>query len=105
MPELFILPLHWLRPWWLLLLLATPLVYWLARHRGDSDSGWSTLIPRHLLAPLLPEPQPKAVEPRRVLSKLPRISSPLAAMLAFVLLSLALAGPVWRQAPSPAAPP
>jgi Ca-activated chloride channel family protein len=113
MPELFISQLHWLRPWWLLVLLLTPLVYWLARHRGGSDSGWSALIPRHLLAPLLPEPQPKTAEQprepkgalRRVLRKLPRIGSPLAAVLAFLLVNFALAGPVWRQAPSPAAPP
>jgi Ca-activated chloride channel family protein len=36
---------------------------------------------------------------------MPRINSPLAAVLAFSLINLALAGPVWRQAPSPAAPP
>ena len=109
MSELMILQLQWLRPWWLLLLLATPLVYWLARHRGDGDSGWSALIPRHLLAPLLPEPQHSAADqrrvPRRAFRRMPRIASPLAAVLAFSLISLALAGPVWRQAPSPAAPP
>lgn len=105
MSELMISQLQWLRPWWLLLLLATPLVYWLARHRGDGDSGWSALIPRHLLAPLLPEPQHSAADQRKVLTKMPRIASPLAAVLAFSLISLALAGPVWRQAPSPAAPP
>ncbi|EBA00952.1 VWA domain-containing protein [Marinobacter sp. ELB17] len=109
MSELMILQLQWLRPWWFLLLLATPLVYWLARHRGDGDSGWPALIPRHLLAPLLPEPRHSAADqrrvPRRALRRVPRIASPLAALLAFVLISLALAGPVWRQAPSPAAPP
>jgi Ca-activated chloride channel family protein len=109
MSELMISQLQWLRPWWLLLLLATPLMYWLARHRGDGDSGWSALIPRHLLAPLLPEPRHSAVDqqgvPRKVLSRMPRIASPLAAVLAFSLISLALAGPVWRQAPSPAAAP
>jgi len=105
MSELMILQLQWLRPWWLLLLLATPLVYWLARHRGDGDSGWSALIPQHLLAPLLPEPQHSADGQRKVRTRMPRIASPLAAVLAFSLISLALAGPVWRQAPSPAAPP
>ncbi|UQG57256.1 MULTISPECIES: VWA domain-containing protein [unclassified Marinobacter] len=109
MSELMISQLQWLRPWWLLLLLATPLVYWLARHRGDSDSGWSALIPQHLLAPLLPEPRHSTADqrrvPKRVLRRMPRINSPLAAVLAFSLISLALAGPVLRQAPSPAAPP
>lgn len=105
MSELMILQLQWLRPWWLLLLLATPLVYWLARHRGDGDSGWSALIPQHLLAPLLPEPQHRTDGQRRVPRRMPRIASPLAAVLAFSLVSLSLAGPVWRQAPSPAAPP
>jgi Ca-activated chloride channel family protein len=88
-----------------LLLLATPLVYWLARHRGDGDSGWSALIPPHLLAPLLPEPHHSADVQRKVRTRMPRIASPLAAVLAFLLVSLSLAGPVWRQAPSPAAPP
>ena len=105
MSELMISQLQWLRPWWLLLLLATPLVYWLARHRGEGDSGWSALIPQHLLAPLLPEPRHSAADQRKVLRRMPRIASPLAAVLAFSLISLALAGPVWRQAPSPAAPP
>ncbi|PFG07824.1 MULTISPECIES: VWA domain-containing protein [unclassified Marinobacter] len=105
MSELMILQLQWLRPWWLLLLLATPLVYWLARHRGDGDSGWSALIPRHLLAPLLPEPTHSADGQQKVRRRMPRIASPLAAVLAFSLVSLSLAGPVWRQAPSPAAPP
>ena len=69
MPDLIMMsPLQWLRPWWLLLLLATPLVYWLVRHRGGSDSGWSTVIPRHLLAPLLPEPQ-HSTDNQRTLSK------------------------------------
>jgi Ca-activated chloride channel family protein len=108
MSELMMSQLQWLRPWWLLLLLATPLMYWLARHRGDGDSGWSALIPRHLLAPLLP-PRHSAADqrrvPRRVPRRMPRIASPLAAVLALALIGLALAGPVWRQAPSPAAPP
>jgi Ca-activated chloride channel family protein len=105
MSELMISQLQWLRPWWLLLLLATPLVYWLARNRDNGDSGWSALIPRHLLAPLLPEPRHSATDPRGVPRRMPRIASPLAAVLALSLISLALAGPVWRQAPSPAAPP
>ncbi|WP_018402945.1 VWA domain-containing protein [Marinobacter gelidimuriae] len=105
MSELMISQLQWLRPWWLLLLLATPLMYWLARHRGDGNSGWSALIPQHLLAPLLPEPRHSAAGQRKMLRRMPRIASPLAAVLAFLLISLALAGPVWRQAPSPAAPP
>ncbi|MEH6355087.1 MAG: VWA domain-containing protein [Marinobacter sp.] len=105
MSELMISQLQWLRPWWLLLLLATPLVYWLALRRGDGDSGWSALIPRHLLAPLLPEPRHSAAGQRKVPKRMPRITNPLAAVLAFSLISLALAGPAWRQAPSPAAPP
>jgi Ca-activated chloride channel family protein len=97
--------LQWLRPWWLLLLLTTPLMYWLARNRDNGDSGWSALIPRHLLAPLLPEPRHIAADQQGVPRRMPRIASPLAAVLALSLISLALAGPVWRQAPSPAAPP
>jgi len=40
---------HFLRPLWLLLLLAIPL-FWLLRHRGRADAGaWRSAIDPHLL--------------------------------------------------------
>jgi len=44
---------HFLRPLWLLLLLAIPL-FWLLRHRGRADAGaWRSAIDPHLLPYLI----------------------------------------------------
>lgn len=56
------------------------------------DSGWSRLIPARLLSPLI----------RHNGSSGKTAKSPLApATAALVILSLALAGPAWREAPTP----
>ncbi|WP_309043079.1 vWA domain-containing protein [Marinobacter sediminicola] len=83
---------HFIRPLWLLLLLLVPLLYIALTRRGSGDSGWSGLIPEQLLAPVIrryggPEGKGK--------SKL------LAAISALVILAIALAGPAWREAPTP----
>jgi Ca-activated chloride channel family protein len=85
---------HFLRPLWLLLLLALPALY-LARHKlHQADSGWSRYIPRPLLQPLLRKPGHGAVAGAR--------RSPLLPLnLALVILAIGLAGPSWRQAPTP----
>ena len=47
---------HFLRPLWLLLLLALPALY-LTRHKlRQADAGWSRYIPQPLLKPLLNKP-------------------------------------------------
>ncbi len=83
---------HFLRPLWLLLLLALPVLVVLLRNPGHGDSGWSRLIPAPLLSPLI----------RSRGRQNGNGGSPLIPVtLAVVLLSIALAGPAWREAPTP----
>ena len=83
---------HFLRPLWLLLLLLLPLMFVAFRQLRLGDSGWSRLIPARLLSPIL-----------RSEGKSGKSSgSPLApASAALVILAIALAGPAWREAPTP----
>ncbi|GAA3559159.1 VWA domain-containing protein [Marinobacter xestospongiae] len=81
---------HLLRPLWLLLLLAIPLLPWLQRAMVSRDSGWNRIIPTHLLAPLLSGDDPGQSRLRLW---------PLALVL--VLTAVSLAGPAWREAPTP----
>lgn len=83
---------HFLRPAWLLMLLALPFLYVTIRHLRSGDSGWARLIPKQLLTPIL-SGRGTARE---------RIKSPvIPAMVAMAILSIALAGPAWREAPTP----
>ncbi|MDX1636043.1 MAG: VWA domain-containing protein [Marinobacter sp.] len=84
--------LHFLRPLWLLLLLVLPLLPAVVRQARQRESGWSRVIPPALLRPLLRSEGSTRQSPR--LAALPLV-------LAWVLLSLALAGPAWREAPTP----
>ncbi|WP_101925124.1 MULTISPECIES: VWA domain-containing protein [Luteimonas] len=81
---------HFLRPQWLWLLLALPLLAWgwLARRRADE--AWRAHVDAHLLPHLLERgPARRAVV------------APLAWALAVALAVLALAGPAWRHAEQP----
>lgn len=83
---------HFLRPLWLLLLLLIPLLPVLQRHSAGSESGWRRVIPANLLRPLLGEANGR---PTGIRSRL------LPASLLTLALSVALAGPAWREAPTP----
>lgn len=85
---------HFLRPLWLTLLLLLPLLYALRHRLNQQETGWQAHIPARLLKPLLPNREgPEAHQPRR---------SPLLALsLAWITLAIALAGPSWREAPTP----
>ncbi|EON94002.1 hypothetical protein MARLIPOL_00583 [Marinobacter lipolyticus SM19] len=83
---------HFLRPLWLLLLLVIPIIPLLYRKARQSDSGWTRIIPEPLLRPVIS---------RFGHSGLHRRSPLLPATLAVLVLSIALAGPAWRQAPTP----
>ncbi|SFM79459.1 VWA domain-containing protein [Marinobacter pelagius] len=83
---------HFLRPLWLLLLLAVPLLVVILRNAGHGDSGWSRLIPAPLLSPLI---RSRGQQNGRGGSPLVPVS------LALVILAVALAGPAWREAPTP----
>ncbi|WP_166261015.1 VWA domain-containing protein [Marinobacter salicampi] len=84
--------LHFLRPLWLLLLLAIPLLPAAARQVKQHQSGWARIIPAALLKPL--------IRSGGTTSSPSRFSAaPL--MAAWLILCLALAGPAWREAPTP----
>ena len=83
--------LHFLRPLWLWALLALPLIAWLWTQRRRRDNAWRGSVDAHLLPHLL-EPASNV-----------RTRSALGAVLfAWLLASLALAGPAWKQVPQPA---
>ncbi|TAL75289.1 MAG: VWA domain-containing protein [Rhodanobacter sp.] len=80
---------HFLRPWWLLGLLLLPWIVWSVRRR---QAGWRSLA-RLVDAALLPS----VVQGRA----LPRRAPPMLAALAWLLATLALAGPTWSRVASP----
>ncbi|MBS3803720.1 MAG: VWA domain-containing protein [Oleiphilaceae bacterium] len=84
--------LHFLRPFWLVLLLVLPLLPAVVRQARQSQNGWSRIIPAALLRPLV-RPGGATQSPSR-LTAMPLV-------LAWTLMSLALAGPAWREAPTP----
>ncbi|PVY79293.1 Ca-activated chloride channel family protein [Tamilnaduibacter salinus] len=86
--------LHFLRPLWLLLLLVLPLVPLWVRYGRQGQHGWSALIPSPLLRALTDDGEADAAGLHR------RGTGVLAATLV-VLTAVALAGPSWRQAPTP----
>lgn len=83
---------HFLRPFWLLLILSLPILVFTLRHLRLGDSGWSRIIPERLLAPVIRHDGSSGKQQR---------SPMLPASLAVIALSIALAGPAWREAPTP----
>lgn len=83
---------HFLRPLGLLLLLLLPLIPLVMRHRGQGQSGWNRIIPAPLLTPLIGDADAITNKQRR-----PGI------LLAILILvsAISLAGPSWREAPTP----
>ena len=81
---------HFLRPQWLWLLLALPLLAWAWRARRRADNAWRDSIDPHLLPHVL-ETGPG----RRGVAALVML------LLGAALVVLALAGPAWRQAAQP----
>ncbi|MDO6823602.1 VWA domain-containing protein [Marinobacter sp. 1_MG-2023] len=83
---------HFLRPLWLLLLLVAPLLYMVLKKKNSGDSGWSGRIPEQFLSPVI----------RRYGGASKNHGSALVpAISAVVILAVALAGPAWREAPTP----
>ena len=83
---------HFLRPLWLLLVLLLPLMYLAFRQLHLGDSGWSRLIPARLLSPVIRHEGTSGRPPK---------SPMVPAAMALVVLATALAGPAWREAPTP----
>lgn len=87
MPDLFpdLAQLHFLRPWWLLVLPATALLFALVSRRDDPVRAWRDVIAPELLSHLVVgESQAGSFRPLHLLSAV------------LVLSSIALAGPTWE---------
>ncbi|GAB3381362.1 VWA domain-containing protein [Lysobacter fragariae] len=82
--------LHFLRPWWLLGLLALPLLAVAWRFRQRRRNAWHGIVDAHLLPTLLDT----------TLSRRGRVGLWIA-MLAGAIAVLAMAGPSWRQSAQP----
>lgn len=83
---------HFIRPLWLLLLVAALVMPLVLRKFRGSDSGWSRVIPPRLLAPLIRSSGSPGDGAR---------SPTVPLMAAIAILAVALAGPSWREAPAP----
>ena len=81
--------LHFLRPDWLWLLAALPLIVAVAIYRQRRSDAWRQAVDAHLLSHLL------AGEGKR------RVRLPWALLLGWALAALAMAGPSWRQQAQP----
>lgn len=86
----FLAAFHFIRPWWLLLLLPALLLWWAERRAGDSTNRWAKVIDPVLLKHLV-----TGAETRR------RIRPGDVALLGWLIGIIALAGPTWREVPSP----
>ncbi len=86
---------HLMRPFWLLLLLALPVVFILHQRLRQGGTGWDRYIPPALLKPLIRYRGDEQHAERKIVS--PRV--PLT--LGVIMLALALSGPSWREAPTP----
>ena len=84
---------HFLRPLWLCLLFAIPLLYLLQNRLKQGDAGWSRYISPALLKPL--------IRRRGNASDRSTVPSFWPLSVALMVLAIALAGPSWRQAPTP----
>jgi Ca-activated chloride channel family protein len=82
---------HFIRPWWLIAILPVLVLIFFNIKNKLQQGGWSTVCDEDLLPFILQE---KDIKPSRV----PLVTSSLAAMLTIV----ALAGPTWQRVPMPA---
>ncbi len=82
--------LHFIRPWWLLVVPLGPLLVWLWRHRADPRSQWAAVIAPHLLDALtVGGARERRWRPIHLVAA------------ALVLGGVAIAGPTWRKEPPP----
>lgn len=81
---------HFLRPAWFYALIPAILLFGLLRYRHSHHSNWEKAIEPHLLDHILDNPDEKVSR------------SPLAMIfIAWLIATIALAGPVWRKTPQP----
>lgn len=84
---------HFIRPWWLLALVPAVILILLLVRRSGSRDGWSSILDPQLLAVLevIPPGKKGWFRPLHLLT------------VCWALMILILAGPTWRQVPSPLA--
>ncbi|MGU3493048.1 VWA domain-containing protein [Xanthobacteraceae bacterium A53D] len=80
---------HMLRPWWLLLLLPALALWWLERREADTTARWRAVMDAPLLAALTVGGKGRRFGPADLL------------LAGWIIGILAVAGPTWRQLPSP----
>jgi Ca-activated chloride channel homolog len=81
---------HFLRPWWLLVLVPCALLIWAIPHHGDTAQTWNGIVAPHLLPFLLQGRNRRArFTPLHLIA------------LGWLVAVLAIAGPTWRREPSP----
>ncbi len=81
---------HFLRPWWLLLAPPALILWWLERREADTTARWRAVMDRTLLAAITVGGTGR------------RLLGPGNLLLAgWVVGIIAVAGPTWRQLPSP----
>ncbi len=81
--------LHFLRPMWLLLLLALPLLWWVWRTSSSDAGAWRGAVDAHLLPHLLERGETR------------RGAGIWLAATIWIVLGTALAGPAWEREPQP----
>lgn len=81
---------HFLRPWWLLALVALPLLWRALRLIGADAEVWRNAVDAHLLDHLLVRSETAPMRAPRWL-----------AIAGWALACIALAGPAWEQMPQP----
>lgn len=82
---------HFLRPWWLLALIALPLLWRLLAYRGADAGAWRSAVDAHLLEHLLVRGDDATP------TRLPRSL----VTTGWLLACFALAGPAWERLPQP----
>ena len=84
---------HFLRPWWLVLVVPALALWWLQRRAVDTTMRWRTAIDPELLKHLIVGGEScRRITPGDVL------------LAGWLIGIIAIAGPAWRQLPSPFAP-
>ena len=81
---------HFLRPWWLLLLIVAGFVLWMIIRQSDTRRAWESVIDSHLLNHLMTDSNgQRRLRPVHVMG------------VVWVMFAVAMAGPTWQREPAP----
>ncbi|MCC6491569.1 MAG: VWA domain-containing protein [Pirellulales bacterium] len=81
---------HFLRPWWLVAIVPAALLWTALRRSGSGQARWRSIVAPHLLPYLLVESRSQS-----------KWNPADLAAVGWVLSIIAVAGPAWRQEPTP----